>query len=82
MMQRHFATISSKYNISCAAKCINTPYISLDSQRKHLSGHIKHIIVDKGIVLFQCQEFEKTLFNIYFLNQDTSLNNMFINMRF
>ena len=80
MMQRHFATLSSKYNISCAAKCINTP--SLDSQRKHLSGHINHIIVDKGIVLFQGQEFEKTLFNIYFLNQDISLNNMFRDMKF
>ena len=82
MMQRHFATLSSKYNISWAAKCINTPYISLDSQRNHLSGHINHIIVDKGIVLFQDQDFEKSLFNIYFFNQDISLNNMFRNMTF
>ena len=77
MMQCHFTTLSSKYNISCAVKCINTSYISLDSQRKHLSCNINHIIMDKIIISFQGQEFEKQLFSIHFLIQDISLNNMF-----
>ena len=81
MMQRHFATLSSKYNISSAAKCKNTSSISLGSQRKHLSGNINHIIINKEIIMFQGQKFEKPLFNIYFLNQDISLNNMFRNMK-
>ena len=78
MMQRHFAMLSFKCNISCAAKSINTSYMSLDSQKKHLSGNINHIIMDKE---FQGQEFEKQLFNIYFLNQDIWLNNMFRNKK-
>ena len=66
MMQRHFATLSSKYNISSAAKCINICSISLDSQRKHPSGNINHIFMDK-IILLQGQEFEKNTFqHIYF----------------
>ena len=50
VMQCHFATLTSKYDIYCAAKCINTPYISLNSRRKHLSFNINDIIVDKNIV--------------------------------
>ena len=82
MMQCHFATLSSKYDIYCAARCMNTPYMSLNSQRKHLSCNINHIIMDKDIILFKGREFEKRLFNIYFLIQDISLNNMFRNMKF
>ena len=50
MMQCPFITLSSEYNIYCAAKCINTSYISLNSQRKTVSYNINHIIMDKDII--------------------------------
>ena len=59
MMPCHFTTLSSKYKISCAAKCINTSYISLDSPRKHLSCNINLVIMDKEFIQFQGQEFAK-----------------------
>ena len=55
MMQCHFAMLSSKYNIFCAAKCILTPYMSLNSQRKNLSYNINHTIRDKNIIQFEDQ---------------------------
>ena len=82
MMQCHFATLSSKYNIYCAAKCINTHFISLNSQRKNLSHNINHKIKDEDIIVFECQECEKRLLKIYFFNQDISLNNIFRNIQF
>ena len=82
MMQWHFATLSSKYNIYCVSKCINTYYVSLDSQRKKLSYNINHIVIDEDIIEFECREYEKRLFQIYFLNQDISLINIFRDMKF
>ena len=82
MMQCHFATLSSKYDIYCVAKCINTHFISLNSQRKDLSYNINHIIMADDIIEFECQEYEKRLFKIYFLNQDISLNKIFRNIKF
>ena len=82
MMQCHFATLSSKYNVYCAAKYINPPYISLNSQRKNLSYNINLIIIDKDKIKFEDQELEKRLFNIYFFIQDISLNNIFRNIKF
>ena len=73
-MQCHFATLSPKYNIYCAVNCINTPYISLRSQRKSLSCSINYIILSKDMIQMEGQKFEKRLFDIYFLNQDISLN--------
>ena len=63
-MQCHFATLSSKYDIYCVHKCINTYYVSLNSQRKNLSYNINQIIIDENIIEFECQEYEKRLFNI------------------
>ena len=82
MMQCHFATLSSKYDIYCVAKCINTHFISLNSQRKNLSRNINHKIIDQDIIEFECQECEKRLFKKYFLNQDILLNNIFRNIKF
>ena len=72
MMQCLFSTLSSKYNIYCAAKCLNPPYILLNSQRKNPSYNINHIIIDKDKILFEDQELEKQLFNIYSFIQDIS----------
>ena len=80
MMQCHFAMLSPKYDIYCAVNCINTPHISLNSQRKSLSYNINHIIMSKNIIELEGQIFEKRLFD--FLNKDISLNNIFRNMRF
>ena len=82
MMQCHFATLSSKYDIYCVAKCINTHFISLNSQRKNLSYNINHKIIDEDIIEFECPECKKRPFKIYFLNQDSSLNNIFRNIKF
>ena len=66
MMQRHLTTLSSKYNIYCAAKCINIPNISLDSQRKMLTYKISYtcIYVDEDYFEHDGREFEKPLFVI------------------
>ena len=68
MMQCDFATLSSKYNIYWAAKCINSPYISLNCQRKSLSYKINHIDIDKDKIQFEDQKLEKLLFNIHFFD--------------
>ena len=83
MMQCHFATLSSKYDIYCVAnyKCVNTHFISLNSQRKNLSHNINHKIID-DIIEFECQECEKRLFKIYLFNQDILLNSIFRNIKF
>ena len=80
MMQCHFAMLSSKYDIYCVAKCINSHFISLNSQRKNRSYNINHKIIDEDIIEFECQVCEKLLFKIYFLNQDISLDNIFRNI--
>ena len=82
MMQCQFATLSSKYDIYCVAKCINTHFISLNSQRKNLSYNINLKIIYEDIIEFECPECKKQLFKIYFLNQDISLNNIFRNIKF
>ena len=83
MMQFHFATLSSKYDFYCVAKCINTHFRALNSQRKNLSYNINHdMIMDEDIIEFECQEYERQLFKIYFLNQDISLKNIFRNIKF
>ena len=38
--------------------------------------------MDEDITEFECQEYEKRLFKIYFFNQDISLNNIFRNIKF
>ena len=69
-------------NIYCVAKCINTYFVSLNSQRKNISFKINHIGMDKDIIGFECQEYTKLLFKIYFLNQDIALNGIFRSIKF
>ena len=67
MMQCRFVVLSSRYDIYCASKCTDMPYISLDSQWKMLSYNINHIIVDE-VFLLEKRKSEKLLFNLYFFN--------------
>ena len=49
MMRGLFVVLSSKSNICCVPDSLNTPFISLDSQRMKISNNIKHIFVDEKI---------------------------------
>ena len=50
MMQCHFATLSSKYDMYCAAMYINTTHKALNSQRKNLYTNKNHMSMDEDII--------------------------------
>ena len=57
MMQGLFVVLSPKSNICGVPDSINTPFISLNSQRMKISYNIKQIFVDEKIYLPEGKKF-------------------------